>query len=79
MNVAPELPMFDAIVGAVIMVVATTSLLSAIEILEQSFNDSASHPLDEFEINILERAGLDQNEIEQFYNDNIKNLPRDMR
>jgi len=71
--------MFDAIVGAVIMVVATTSLLSAIEILEQSFNDSASHPLDEFEINILERAGLDQNEIEQFYNDNIKNLPRDMR
>ena len=79
MNVAPELPMFDAIVGAVIMVVATTSLLSAIEILEQSFNDSARHPLDEFEINILERAGLDQNEIEQFYNDNLKNLPKDMR
>ena len=71
--------MFDAIVGVVIMVVATTSLLSAIEILEQSFNDSARHPLDEFEINILERVGLDQNEIEQFYNDNLKNLPKDMR
>ena len=37
--------MLDAVVGAVIMVVATTSLLLAIEISEDAFSAAGRHPL----------------------------------
>lgn len=72
--------MLDSIVGAVIMVVATTSLLSALEVLEQSYNDSARHPLTQYEIQLLERAGLnDQQDRNQFYVDNLLNLPKEVQ
>ena len=32
--------MLDAVVGAVIMVIATTSLLSAVEVIEKAFADA---------------------------------------
>ena len=71
--------MLDAVVGAVIMVVATTSLLSALEVLEQSFNDSARHPLTQIEEQILERAGIDEQDWDQFYADNLQNLPKEVQ
>ena len=71
--------MLDAVVGAVIMVVATTSLLSALEVLEQSFNDSARHPLTQIEEQILERAGIDEQDLDQFYADNLQNLPKEVQ
>ena len=71
--------MLDAVVGAVIMVVATTSLLSALEVLEQSFNNSARHPLTQIEEQILERAGIDEQDWDQFYADNLQNLPKEVQ
>ena len=71
--------MLDAVVGAVIMVVAMTSLLSALEVLEQSFNDSARHPLTQIEEQILERAGIDEQDWDQFYADNLQNLPKEVQ
>ena len=71
--------MLDAVVGAVIMVVATTSLLSALEVLEQSFNDSARHPLTQSEEQILERSGIDEQDWDQFYADNLQNLPKEVQ
>jgi len=37
--------MIDAVVGAVIMVVATTSLLYSIELAERAFNQAGRYPL----------------------------------
>ena len=72
--------MLDAVIGAVIMVVATTSLISALEVLEQSFVDSARHPLTQSEVQILERVGLDnQEDRDQFYADNLQNLPKEVQ
>ena len=72
--------MLDAVIGAVIMVVATTSLVSALEVLEQSFVDSARHPLTQSEVQILERVGLDnQEDRDQFYADNLQNLPKEVQ
>ena len=46
--------MVDAVVGAVIMVVATTSLLLAIEVAEDAFRSAGRHPL-----NVDEQVLLD--------------------
>ena len=37
--------MLDAVVGSVIMVIATTSLFAAVEVIEKGFADSGRQPL----------------------------------
>jgi hypothetical protein len=49
--------MLDAIVGAVIMVVATSALVLAIEVAEQSLNSAGRQPLNSAELELLQRAG----------------------
>ena len=46
--------MLDAIVGAVIMVVASTSLLLAIEVTEDAFRASGRYPLNDDELILLD-------------------------
>ena len=46
--------MLDAIVGAVIMVVASTSLLLAIEVTEDAFRTSGRYPLNDDELILLD-------------------------
>ena len=50
--------MIDALVGAVIMVVATTSLLYSIEVAEKAFDDAGRHPLSKSERMILKAVNL---------------------
>lgn len=45
--------MLDAVVGAVIMVIATTSLLSAVEVIEKAFADAGRQELSRYEHNLL--------------------------
>ena len=49
--------MLDAIVGAVIVVVATSALVLAIEVAEQSLNSAGRQPLNSAELELLQRAG----------------------
>ena len=66
--------MVDAIVGGVIMVVATTSLFLAIEVAEKAINSAGRHCLTQDEKNILGRAGLSTNAgLDSFWDSNIKN------
>ena len=44
-NASEVLLMLDAVVGAVIMVVATTSLLYSIELAERAFDQAGRYPL----------------------------------
>ena len=46
--------MIDAIVGAVIMVVATTSLLLAVEVAEQAFGNAGRYQLNDDEQVLLD-------------------------
>ena len=46
--------MLDAIVGAVIMVVASTSLLLAIEVTEDALSASGRYPLNDDELILLD-------------------------
>ena len=45
--------MVDAVGGAVIMVVATTSLLLSVEVLEDGFRDAGRYPIKKHEENLL--------------------------
>ena len=64
--------MLDALVGAAIMVVATTSLLYSIEVAEKAFKDAGRYPLNNAERNLLEDYGLDDDAKSQFWNNNIR-------
>ena len=70
--------MIDAILGAVIMVVATTSLVLAIELAEKAFSETGRYPLHQKETKLLrDSARLTDEEIESFWSDNVQNAPRE--
>ena len=71
--------MLDAVVGAVIMVIATTSLLAAVEVIEKSFADAGRQELSVYEKQILETKRIDltnDTEQSQFWQDSLRTLPR---
>lgn len=71
--------MVDAIVGAVIMVVATTSLIFAIEVAETAFDQSGRYPLHQEEKDLLRNSvGLDADQVDKFWSDNLQNSPREV-
>ena len=69
--------MIDAVVGAVIMVVATTSLIYAIEVAEKAFNQTGRYLLSPEERVVLESVELSDIEAERFWRENIENAPRE--
>ena len=71
--------MIDAVVGAVIMVVATTSLLYSIELAERAFNQAGRYPLSVEEKELLRSVGIRNDaEVDTFWLDNIKDAPREV-
>ncbi len=71
--------MLDAVVGAVIMVIATTSLLSAVEVIEKAFTDAGRQPLSRGEQRLLKRVGrTDSDQQNQFWQDSVQTLPREV-
>ena len=60
--------MIDAIVGAVIMVVATTSLLLTVEVAEDAFRQAGRYPVNKDEqvlLDALRQVGRDSNSVLQ--------------
>ena len=70
--------MLDAVFAAVIMVVATTSLMYSIEIAERAFDQAGRYPLNSDEREVLRNIGLDNNSAELFWRENIKDAPREV-
>ena len=70
--------MLDAVVGSVIMVIATTSLFAAVEVIEKGFADSGRQPLSRREEKLLERVGrVNTRDQQQFWRDSLHSLPRE--
>jgi len=68
--------MLDAVVGAVIMVVATSSLLYSIEVAEKAFDQAGRYSLNEGERELLQSVGLSSDaEQEKFWLENISVAP----
>ena len=70
--------MVDAVVGSVIMVVATTSLLFAIEVAEQAFDQAGRYPLNAEEKTVLDSVGINGDEAEEFWRVNLFTAPREV-
>ena len=71
--------MLDSVVGSIIMVVATTSLFSAVEVIEKGFADSGRQSLSQIEQTILNRVGRgDSRDQMQFWQDSLLTLPREV-
>ena len=71
--------MLDAVVGALIMVVATTSMLYSIEVAERAFDQAGRYPLNTDEKEVLRPVGvLNEAEAEVFWQDNIKDAPHEI-
>ena len=64
--------MIDALVGAVIMVMATTSLLYSIEVAEKAFNQAGQYSLNNSERKLLDDFGLDKDASNDFWSQNIR-------
>ena len=68
--------MFDAVVGAVIMVVATSSLLYSIEVAEKAFDQAGRYSLNQGERELLQSVGLTSDaEQKKFWLENISVAP----
>jgi len=70
--------MVDAVVGSVIMVVATTSLLFAIEVAEKAFDEAGRYPLNQDERTVLESVGILGDQAEAFWRENVLKAPREV-
>ena len=71
--------MLDAVVGSVIMLIATTSLFAAVEVIEKGFADAGRQPLSQVEEKLLERVGrVDARDQQQFWRDSLQSLPREV-
>ena len=70
--------MLDAVVGSVIMVVATTSLLFAIEVAEKAFDQAGRYPLNQDERTLLENVGILGDQAELFWRENLLQAPREV-
>ena len=71
--------MLDAVVGSVIMVIATSSLFAAVEVIEKGFADAGRQPLSYREEQLLERVGRnDDRDQLQFWQDSLQSLPREV-
>tara|TARA_B100000073_G_scaffold346671_1_gene358704 strand:+ start:3217 stop:3429 length:213 start_codon:yes stop_codon:yes gene_type:complete len=69
--------MLDAAVGALIVVVATSALVLAIEVSEKAFNSAGQQPLSPAELEMLQSAGRsDSASLSQLKSD-LEALPRD--
>ena len=49
--------MFDAVIGAVIVVVATTALALSVEVVESSIGSAGRQPLNSYELELLQLVG----------------------
>ena len=63
--------MIDAIVGAVIMVIATSSLVYAIEVSVRAFDEAGRYDLNSSEKQLLKNFGLDEAGMKSFADRNI--------
>jgi len=70
--------MLDAVVGAVIVIVATTALALAVTVVESSIGSTGRQPLSSHEIKLLQQAGRGNSQNLQLLEAELQALPREL-
>ena len=68
--------MLDAVVGAVIVVVATSALVLALEVAESSMDSAGRQPLSPYELQLLQQAGRGDEQSLRRLEADLQGLPR---
>ena len=68
--------MLDAVVGAVIVVVATSALVLALEVAESSMDAAGRQPLSPYELQLLQQAGRGDDQSLRRLEADLQGLPR---
>ena len=68
--------MLSAVVGAVIVVVATSALVLALEVAESSINSAGRQPLSSYELQLLKQAKRGDQESLRRLEADLQGLPR---
>ncbi|MEB3254286.1 MAG: hypothetical protein VKI93_06170 [Synechococcus sp.] len=68
--------MLDAVVGAVIVVVATSALVLALEVAESSMDAAGRQPLSPYELQLLQQAGRGDEQSLRRLEADLQGLPR---
>ena len=68
--------MLDAVVGAVIVVVATSALVLALEVAESSMDGAGRQPLSPYELQLLQQAGRGDEQSLRRLEADLQGLPR---
>ena len=70
--------MIDAVVGVVVMVTATASLMAALEVTQQAIRAAGRYPLTSDEKEILRRLGKGNVEQQDFWSLNLATAPQEI-
>ena len=68
--------MLDAVVGAVIVVVATSALVLALEVAESSMDAAGRQPLSPYELQLLQQAGRGDEQSLRRLEADLQGVPR---
>ena len=68
--------MVDAVVGSLIVVLASSALVLAIEVAEKSMHSAGRQPLNTSEVELLQRAGLSDSDSLNKLQADLQDLPR---
>ena len=67
--------MIDSLLGAVIMVAATSSLVLALQVAERALDEAGRYPLSSDEGKVLRRAGVSGTDGKQKFQNVLDRLP----
>lgn len=70
--------MIDAVVGVVVMVTATASLMAALEVSRQAILGAGRHPLTSEEKELLRRLGKGDVDQQEFWTLNLATAPQEV-
>ena len=71
--------MLDAVFGAVIVVLSTTALVLAVEVVEISINEAGRQPLSSYERELLQLAGRGDEVSVRLLEADLEGLPRESK
>ena len=69
--------MLDAVVGAVIVVVATSALALSVEVVESSIGSAGRQPLNSYERELLQLVGRGDDKSLKLLQADLEGLPRE--
>ena len=67
--------MSDAVLGSIIVTVATGALFLAVQSAEKSFRSAGKYPLTKYELKMLQKAGYSSSDSRKFIQADLESFP----